>query len=93
MLPLIDTPLSDSGWAELFIDRMGRGQLYVAREKTLEEWYEMMGKLRQLFFDALANKGYHLLRLTKDRLHIQEYMMSKQRILYDYFHIVDWSLS
>jgi hypothetical protein len=93
MLPIIDTPMSDSGWADLFINRLEQGQLYIAKEKTQKEWIEMMDKLRQLFFETITNRGYHLLGLTKDRLHLQDYMMKKQRILYDYFQIIDWSLT
>jgi hypothetical protein len=92
MLPVIDTPMSDNGWADVFINRQGRGQLYVAKERTLEQWSEMMEKLRCLFFDAVIKNGYHLLKFTKNRLHVQEYMMQKQRILHDYFEIIDWSL-
>jgi hypothetical protein len=92
MLPILDTPMSDSGWSDLFIDTRGRAKLFVATEKTLSEWYEMMGRLRQLFFGELASKGYHLLGLTQDETHLHEYFAKKQRILGDYYIIQDWSL-
>ena len=93
MLPVLDTPMSDSGWADLFIDTRGKAKLYIAKEKSLNEWMEMMEKLRQLFFGELAKKGYHLLALTKDPTHLHEYFSQKQRILEDYFVIQDWSLT
>jgi hypothetical protein len=93
MLPILDTPMSDSGWSDLFIDTRGKARLYMAKEKTLNEWYEMMGRLRQLFFGELAKTGYHLLGLTKDQMHLHEYFLKKQRILRDYFIIQDWWLS
>jgi hypothetical protein len=92
MLPILDTPLSDSGWADLFIDTRGRAKLFIAKQRTLKEWYEMMERLRQLFFGELARKGYHLLGLTKDQMHLNEYFLKKQRILEDYFIVMDWSL-
>ena len=67
VLPLLDTPMSMNGWADLFIDPRGKGQLFVAKEKTLGEWYQMMEKLRQLLFDELTGNNYHLLGLTKKK--------------------------
>lgn len=93
MLPILDTPMSESGWSDLFIDTRGKARLYIAKEKTLNEWYEMMERLRQLFFGELAKKRYHLLGLTKDEMHLHEYFSKKQRILEDYFIIQDWSLA
>lgn len=90
--PILDTPLSDSGWADLYIDTRGRGRLFIARQKTLDEWYEMMKRLRELLFGELAKKGYHLLGLTQDRAHLCEYMTRKQAILADYYVIRDWVL-
>ena len=92
MLPVLDTPMSDSGWADLFIDTRGKGKLFIAKDKTLEQWYEMMGDLRQLFFDELTKKGYHLLGLTKDPAHLHEYFTKKQAILEEFYIILDWSL-
>ena len=74
MLPLLDTPMSESGWADLFIDTRGKAKLFIAKQKTLEEWYQMMERLRQLFFGELAKKGNHLLGLTKDQSHLDEYL-------------------
>jgi len=53
----------------------------------------MMERLRQLFFGELAKKGYSLFGLTKDRMHLHEYFCKKQRILEDYFIMMDWSLA
>jgi hypothetical protein len=92
MLPILDTPMSDSGWADLFIDPRGRAKLFIAKQKTLEEWYEMMGKLRALFFGELEKKGNHLLGLTKDQNQLNQYFAVKQRILEDYFTVIDWTL-
>lgn len=92
MLPILDTPMSDSGWADLFIDTRGKARLYIAKEKTLEQWSTMMERLRQLFFDELTKKGCHLLGLTKDQMHLHEYFSKKQTILEDCFIIQNWSL-
>lgn len=93
MLPILDTPMSDSGWADLFIDTRGKAKLFIAKQKTLAEWCEMMEQLRQLFFGELGKKGNHLLGLTKDQHHLNEYFFKKQRILEDYFTVLDWQLA
>jgi hypothetical protein len=93
MLPILDTPMSDSGWADLFIDTRGKAKLFIAKQKTLAEWYEMMDKLRRLFFGELEKKGNHLLGLTKDQHHLHEYFSRKQRILDEYFSVMDWQLA
>lgn len=93
MVPILDTPTSDSGWADLFIDTRGKGKLYIAKNKTLAEWYEMMNRLKQLFYSELARKDCHLLGLTKDRDHLTQYLSKKQNILEDYYIIQDWTLS
>jgi hypothetical protein len=92
MLPILDTPLSDSRWADLFINPRGRAKLFIAREKTLDQWYALMESLRQLFFRELARKGNRLLAFTKDEYHMHEYFCKKQAILDDYFITLDWSL-
>ena len=92
MLPILDTPMSDSGWADLFIDTRGKAKLFIAKQKTLAEWYEMMERLRQLFFGEPEKKGNHLLGLTKDQSHLNEYFSKKQFILEEYFTVMDWSL-
>lgn len=91
-LPILDTPLSDSGWADLYIDTRGRGRLFIARQKTLDEWYEMMKRLRELLYRELAKKDYHLLGLAQDAPHLSEYLAQKQEILSDYYIIQDWVL-
>jgi len=90
MLPVLDTPMSMSGWAELFIDTRGRAKLFIALDKTLAEWYELMNRLKQLFYGELARAHYHLLGLTKDTAHLNEYLAKKQAILEDYYLIQDW---
>lgn len=92
MLPLLDTPMSASGWADLFVDTRGEAKLFVAKEKTEAEWYEMMERLRQLFCNEVAKKNNHLLRFTKDIIHLNEYLYQKQKILEDYFIIQDCAL-
>jgi len=42
MLPVIDTPISSSEWSELVIDPRGIARLFVAKDKELDEWDEMM---------------------------------------------------
>ena len=91
MLPILDTPMSDSGWADLFIDTRGKAMLYIALKKTLKEWEEMMEKLRQLFFEELVKSGNHFLVFTKDKTHLYEYFVRKQQILKDYFIVEKWS--
>ena len=87
MLPILDTPMSANGWADLFIDAGGYANLFVAKENTQAEWFEMMNRLKTLFFGELAKKGYHLLGLTKDKTHLSRYLAEKQQILADYFII------
>jgi len=89
MLPLIDTPMSCSGWAELLIDTRGKARLFVAKDKEKDEWIEMMSKLQQLFRNTLERTEYHLLRLTKDKKLLNEYLLEKQEILRDYYLIDD----
>jgi hypothetical protein len=90
MLSLLDTPMSDSGWADLFIDTRGKAKLFISKDKTLAEWYELMNRLKQLLHSELARVDYHLLGLTKDKAHLNEYLMKKQAILEDYYVIMDW---
>jgi hypothetical protein len=92
MLPILDTPISTSGWADLFIDLHGRGKLFITREKSLSEWCEMMAKLRQLFYNALADKNYHLLGITKDKVYLKGYLEKKMEILKNYYIILDWQV-
>jgi len=89
MLPILDTPMSTSGWADLFIDPRGKAKLFIAKEKNMSEWYEMMNKLRQLFRNELAKKDHHLLGLTQDKIHLNQYLSKKHDILTDYFIIQD----
>ncbi len=93
MLPILDTPMSANGWADLYIDTRGKGKLFIAKEKTVSEWNEMMIKLRQLFYSEMAKKDYHLLDLTKDKSHLNHYLSQKQNILADYYLIQDFSQS
>ena len=90
MLPVLDTPMSASGWADLYVDTCGKAKLFIAKDNTEAQWVEMMEKLRQLFFEQLARKDYHLLGLTKDRALMNEYLWRKQSILSEYFILQDW---
>jgi len=92
MLPILDTPMSASGWADLFIDTRGKARLFISKEKTEDEWYEMMAKLKRLFYAELAKKDNHLLGLTKDQAHLNAYLVKKLEILKEYFIIQDWQL-
>ena len=89
MLPVIDTPISSSEWSELAIDPRGIARLFVAKDKELDEWDKMMCELRDLFIEEVAKKEYHLLGLTKDRAHLNEYLSKKEEILRDCFVIED----
>jgi hypothetical protein len=91
MLPVLDTPMSMSGWADLFIDTRGKAKLFIARDKTLPEWYELMNRLKQLLYTELACVDYHLLGLTKDKTRLNDYLAKKQAILADYYLIMDWA--
>jgi hypothetical protein len=92
MLPILDTPMSDSGWADLFIDTRGKAKLFIAKQKTLEQWCEMMARLRELFLSELTRNNYHLLGLTKDTINLNSYLVQKQKILDEYYTVIDWSL-
>lgn len=89
MLPVIDTPISSSEWSELVINPRGVARLFVAKDNELDEWDKMMCELRDLFIEEVAKKEYHLLGLTKDRAHLNEYLSKKEEILRDCFVIVD----
>jgi hypothetical protein len=89
--PVLDTPLSENGWADLVIDPRGRAKLFIAKDKTLEQWYEMLNRLRTLYFAEVALKDYHLLGLTKDAAQMAHYLAEKQAILADYYLIQDYS--
>jgi hypothetical protein len=89
MLPLLDTPISANGWADLFIDPRGKAKLFIAKENTKLEWVEMMQKLKQLFYAELAKKDYHLLGFTKDKTHLFQYLSQKMEILKEYYIIQD----
>ncbi len=92
MLPLLDTPMSASGWADLFIDPRGKANLFISKEKTEDEWYELMDKLKQLLHDELARDDFHLLGLAKDKIRLDRYQAQKQDILADYFVIQEWKM-
>jgi hypothetical protein len=92
ILPILDTPMSASGWADLFIDLRGKGKLFISMEKTETEWYEMMAKLKQLLDDVLAKRNYHLLGLTKDKTLLNYYLARKMDVLKDYYLIQDWQM-
>jgi hypothetical protein len=92
MLPILDTPMSCNGWAELFIDTRGHAKLFVSREKAEEEWVEMMNALRGLFFSELSKKDCRFLRFMKDSVGLNQYLARKQEILADYFVIRDLGL-
>jgi hypothetical protein len=92
MLPILDTPMSCNGWADLLIDTRGEAKLFVAKENTHAEWYELMNKLRQLLYSELAKKDYHLLSFTKDKTHLHQYLSQKMRVLEDYYLIQDYQL-
>jgi hypothetical protein len=92
MLPLLDTPMSDSGWADLYIDTRGKAKLFIAKELPIFEWYVMMHRLKQLFYEELARKDYHILGITQDRGEFNQYLAKKQAILKDYYYIQEWQL-
>ena len=92
MFPILDTPMSMNGWADLFVDARGKGKLFIARENTLVEWNEMMAQLKQLLYAELAKKDFHLLGLTQDDTHLNEYLAKKQAVMARYFTIVNWAM-
>ena len=89
MLPLIDTPVSASEWVDLVINPAGYGRLYVAKNNSREKWQEMMNRLKSLFVSELANCGFHLLNLTKNKGRTTDHLRNKEAILEDYFIIRD----
>ncbi len=92
MFPVLDTPMSSSGWADLYIDTRGKARLFMARKNTDAQWYEMMDRLKSLFLTTLSAVDCHLLGLTKDKARLEQYLTEKQAILRDYFIIQDWKL-
>lgn len=87
MLPILDTPMSCNGWTEIFIDPRGVARLFISKNKEINEWYAMMDELKTLFMQELEKKNYHLLGLTKDENHLNEYLNKKEAILRNYFVI------
>ena len=92
MLPILDTPMSCNGWADIFIDTRGKAKLFVAREHSDEGWIDMMNRLKQLLYDELAKKDNHLLGLTKDQADLSDYLSKKHAILEQFYTIKDWNL-
>ena len=92
LLPLMDTPMSKSGWADLFLDPQGKGRLYVANKNTREQWAEMMNRLSELYFEELKLKDDRLVKLTQDSVLLRSYLNQKEKILADYYTIQDWNL-
>ena len=92
MLPILDVPISDSGWADLYINPHGTAKLFIAKEKTLAEWYKMMDTLKTLFYGELGKKGYHFLGLAKDKVQLNHYYALKQEILKEYYVIKNWRI-
>ncbi len=91
MIPIVDTPMSSNGWADLYVDTRGKAKLFISKEKTTAEWYEMMNKLKQLFVAELVKEN-HLLAFEKDKAHLDNYLYQKLMILRDYFTIRDWQI-
>lgn len=89
MLPILDTPVSANLWGELAIDPQGGARLFMAKYNESNEWVKMMGKLRELFVSELNKKDNHLLGLTKDKTHLDEYLKKKEDILKNYYDIED----
>jgi len=88
--PILDTPMTMNGWADLFVDAKGNATLFIARENTPAEWNEMMAQLKQLLFAELAKKDYHLLGLTQDNAHLNDYLAKKRAVMARYFIIMNW---
>ncbi len=92
LLPIMDTPMSKSGWADLFLDPQGKGRLYLANKNTREQWAEMMNRLSELYFEEVKLKDDRLVKLTQDSVLLRSYLHQKEKILADYYTIQDWNL-
>ena len=53
MLPVIDTPISSSEWAELVIDPRGKARLFVAKDKELDDLFLIGVKARKRLHELL----------------------------------------
>jgi hypothetical protein len=89
LLGLIDIPIGVHGWADLLIDPRGRARLLVARDRTSEDWQELADRLLRVFVDAMRAKGNRLLALVQDPEALSGYVVRKEKILDDYFTLVD----
>lgn len=87
MLPILDTPMSCNGWADLYIDTRGKSTLFIAKDQTTAGWHEMMRRLQQLFQQTVAQSGYHFLAITRNSALLHAYMAAKYSILADYYLI------
>lgn len=92
LLPIMDTPMSKSGWADLFLDPQGKGRLYLANKNTREQWAEMMNRLSELYFEEVKLKDDRLVKFTQDSVLLRSYLHQKEKILADYYTIQDWNL-
>jgi len=91
MLPILDTPISASGWADLVISPKSRSRLFVAKEQSQAEWQKMMTRLSELFVGAMRKKQNRLLAFVKDETYLEEYLAEKESILKDYYTIEELS--
>jgi hypothetical protein len=92
LFPILDTPMSADGWADLYIDPKGKAMLFIAKPNTLDGWREMLNRLRELFLGELAKKDNHLLAFHKNKAHLHNYLMQKLLILREYYTIRDWHM-
>lgn len=87
LLPLVDTPPTLPGWADLVISPSGRGRLFIAMDKDPFEWQQMMNLLKELLIDTLKSVEFRLLSLTKNADLQDEYLTKKESILRECFLI------
>jgi hypothetical protein len=92
-LPVLDTPISANGWADLYIGTSGQAKLFIAGEFSDDAWKMMLNRLRGLLYHELAHFDYNLLPLLKDASALEHYLSEKTAILDEYYTVQDWQLA
>lgn len=87
-LPLCDYPMANVYWLDLYVRQEGQAQLFRPKPgTTVARWQTMLQMLEHLWLETLAQVGYQLVSLTKDRQRLDRFFEEKYRILHDYFEI------
>jgi hypothetical protein len=85
-IPLIDTPLTNDRWVDVFIRPDGTAFVYFLKPGS--DLRQLGMELKELWDDELSKKEHHLLKFTRDAAHVETYIRMKARILKKAFEVV-----